>query len=122
MTEAPIYLTDSCCGLSSLIYRLKYDVEKERIEKDRAEILLSAIITTLDVLSSNLQYRKIKKEIDPSDASRLTDFIGATMNNNLLETFFGENELSEMELQLNNLRQKLIFTTDAVNFKWDRFF
>lgn len=121
MTEAPIYTTDSYCGLSSLIYRLKYDVEKERIPKDRAEIILTAIITTIDTLASNLQYRKVKKEIDPLDDSRLTEFIGC-MDNNLLERFFGENELSVMEMQLQALRQKLISTVEAVNFSWNRFF
>ena len=122
MTETSIYMTTNYCGLSSLIYRLKNDVIKERMEKGKAEILLTAIITTMDTLSSNLAYRKVVKEINPLDDSRLTEFIGATMNNNLLETFFGENELSVMEMQLQALRQKLIATTEAVNFSWNRFF
>jgi len=119
MTEAPIYMTNSYCGLSSLIYRLKYD---KVMEKERMEILLTAIITTVDTLSSNLTYRKMKNEIDPFDASGLNEYIDQTMNTNLLEIFFGENELSEMERQLKRLKDRLIDTTTAFSFDWQRFF
>ena len=117
MTEAPIYMTDSYCGLSHLIYSLKYN---EIMDKKRKEAILTAVITTVDTLSSLIAFRKVKAEL--SNDPDATEYMDQTMNNNLLETFFGNNELPEMELQLKGLTKKLRDTTAAVSFDWQRFF
>lgn len=119
MTEAPINLTESYMGLIGQLSLLRID---SKMSKDRQESILTLIIITADTLQASLKYRKVKADLDSYDLSGATRYLDDTMNNNLIETFFGDNELSEIERQLKSITWQITETTKAINFDWQRLF
>ena len=119
MTEAPINLTDNYMGLIGQIDHLRND---KAMTKDRQETILTLIITTTDALAATIKYRKVKADLDSYDLSGATRYLDKTMNSDLLESFFGDNELSEMERQLKSITWQINETTKAISFDWQRLF
>ena len=118
MTTSPT-LTDSYMGLITQLSLLRID---KKTPKDRQETILTLIITTTDALAATIKYKKVKTELDSYDISGATRYLDKTMNSELLKTFFGDNELSEMERQLKSLTWQINETTKAIDFDWQRLF
>ena len=119
MTEAPIYTTESYIGLLGQIDHLR---NEKAMSKDRQETILTLIITTTDALAATIKYMKVKADLDSYDISGATRYLDKTMNSDLLESFFGVNELSEMERQLKSITWQINETTKAISFDWQRLF
>jgi len=91
--------------------------EDKSNSKGRKKVMLSLLKASMGTISVSIKYRELKADFAkrgiPDDDH--TAFLDETMDNDLLETFFGPIPLSEMKKSLKVIEQKIKEVRKAIN-------
>lgn len=116
MAEVQIFISENYVGLGVQIASLP---NAKNLTTEAKENILTLIISAVDTLAAAIRYRRVKSKINIEGATR---FIDIPMGSITLESFFGENELEEMERQIKDLTWRISETSKAINFNWQLLF
>lgn len=91
-------------GFLKAIDRLKND---SALSNDKKKAMGNIQKAVLSMLTTSIDYRKLKNEILVNGSVVDTKFLDEVMDNDLLETFFGTDDMNEIEKKLKELKKAL---------------
>jgi hypothetical protein len=77
------------------------------LPKDRKKVIIKLLNALTETLKTSIDYRKLKDEISVNGSVVDTEFLDEVMDNDLLNTFFGVDDINEIEKKLKELRKAL---------------